>query len=352
MIDLPPDRVISELIDYQMRWLGGLDTLQDSADIKAGCSPCQQVFHYKGSTLYHFTPQVESPHPTPLLISYALVNTPWIADLEDGRSLIQGLLQQGLDIYMIDWGDPTPADRYIGLHDYINDRMDQCIDYVRKAHALQQIDLLGICQGGTLALCYIALHQDKIRNLVTTVTPVDFQTPNDQLSALCQHLDIDLLVDTLGNVPSSMLNASFLSLRPFDLSVRKYVDMVDLFADETRLQNFLRMEKWIFNGPALAGQAFREFIKQFYQQNALIRAAACIGGQTINLQHIRLPVLNVYALHDHLVPPESSIALKQHIGSTDYSTLEFPGGHIGLYVSKKAGKMIAPAVAEWLRARH
>lgn len=351
MIKLRPESIAQELADYQSSWLHGLDTLRRCADAEVGCCPCEEVYRYRGTVLYHYEPQAERLHPVPVVIAYALVNRPWIADLEDGRSLIQGLLRQGLDVYLMDWGYPNAADRCLGLDDYIAVRMDRCIDHVRREHALQRINLLGICQGGTMSLCYTALHQEKIANLVTTVTPVDFHTPGDQLSLLCRYVDVDLVVDTLGNVPGSVLNAAFLSLKPFALTSRKYVDMVDLLDDETRLRNFLRMEKWIFDSPDQAGEAYREFIRQFYQQNALVRGEVRIGGRLVDLGRIVIPVLNVYALSDHLVPPASSIALRDCIGSEDYETLEFPGGHIGLYVSSRAARTIPPAVAGWLRSR-
>ena len=351
MIDLRPESVMRELVDYQGRWLRGLEALKDCAGAEVGCSSYQEVYKYAGTSLYRFTPQVEQPHPVPVLIIYALVNRPWIADLEDGRSLVQGLLRQGLDIYLLDWGYPGPADRYLTLDDYVNKHIDRCVDYVRESHELQRINLLGICQGGTLSLCYTALHQEKIANLVTTVTPVDFHTPADQLSMLCRYVDVDLVVDTLGNIPGEVLNIAFLGLKPFELIGRKYVDVADLLDDKTRLRNFLRMEKWIFDSPDQAGEAYRQFIKQFYQQNALVKGEAHIGAHKIDLGSIVIPVFNIYALHDHLVPPESSIALKDCIGSEDYETLEFPGGHIGIYVSGRAGKTIPPAIADWLHSR-
>lgn len=351
MIDLRPESMMQEIADYQGRWLRGLDTLKDCADVEVGCCTYEEVYRHANTALYRFTPLVERPHPVPVVIVYALVNRPWIADLEDGRSLIQGLLRQGLDIYLLDWGYPRPVDRSLTLDDYVNTHMDRCVDYMREAHELQRINMLGICQGGTLSLCYTALHQEKIANLVTTVTPVDFHTPDDQLSLMCRHVDVDLVVDTLGNIPGGVLNTAFLGLKPFELLGRKYVDVVDLLDDKTKLRNFLRMEKWIFDSPDQAGEAYRDFIKQFYQQNALIEGEVRIGQHRVDLGAIVIPVLNVYALHDHLVPPESSIALKNCIGSEDYETLEFPGGHIGIYVSSRAGKTIPPAVADWLQSR-
>jgi polyhydroxyalkanoate synthase len=274
-----------------------------------------------------------------------------MTDLQEDRSTIRNLLAAGQDVYLIDWGYPDGADRSLTLDDYINGYLDRCVDVIRKRHRLDRINILGICQGGTFSLCYSALHPDKVKNLVTMVTPVDFKTPGNLLSAWAQHMDVDLLVDTLGNIPGELLNWTFLSLKPFSLTGQKYVNMVDVLDDPARLKNFLRMEKWIFDSPDQAGETFRQFIKDFYQGNGLIEGGVRIGGREVDLQQVRVPILNIFAEQDHLVPPDASRALRGRTASKDYTELSFPGGHIGIYVSGKAQKEVTPAIAAWLDQR-
>jgi polyhydroxyalkanoate synthase len=127
--------------------------------------------------------------------------------------------------------------------------------------------------------------------------------------------------------------------------------MVDVLDDPARLKNFLRMEKWIFDSPDQAGEAFRQFVKDFYQGNGLIEGGVRIGGREVDLQQVRVPLLNIFAEQDHLVPPDGSRALRGRTGSKDYTELSFPGGHIGIYVSGKAQKEVTPAIAAWLDQR-
>jgi polyhydroxyalkanoate synthase len=287
-----------------------------------------------------------------LLIVYALVNRPYMTDIQEDRSTIKGLLANGQDVYLIDWGYPDQADRALTLDDYINGYIDRCVDVIRKQHALDKINILGICQGGAFSLCYSALHSDKVKNLVTMVTPVDFKTPDNLLSAWVQHMDVDLLVDTVGNVPGELLNWTFLSLKPFSLTGQKYVSMVDILDDEKKVKNFLRMEKWIFDSPDQAGETFRQFVKDFFQGNKLVNGGLRIGQREVRLADITCPVLNVYAMQDHLVPPAASKALDGKTSSKDYTELAFPGGHIGIYVSGKAQKEVTPAIGSWLSERN
>ena len=261
------------------------------------------------------------------------------------------LVERGLEVYLIDWGYPDGADRRLGLDDYINRYIDSCVNHICDQHTLTAINLLGICQGGTFSVCYAALYGEKVKNLILTVTPIDFATEHDRLSGLVRHLDIDLLVDTFGNIPGDMLNQLFLSLKPFRLAQQKYVHFAKRLDDKQAVEMFVRMEQWIFDSPALAGEALREFAKDFYQRNALIKGEVRIGERRVSLAEISMPILNIYARDDHLVPAAASKALQHYVGSKDYSSLELPGGHIGVYVGDKARKRIPQAVSAWLGDR-
>ena len=92
-------------------------------------------------------------------------------------------------------------------------------------------------------------------------------------------------------------------------------------------------------------------MKDFYQDNKLIKGELEIGGQKVDLGTIDVPVLNIYAELDHLVPPEAAQALGKYIGTDDFTEESFPVGHIGMYVSGKVQKNLPPTIADWLKAR-
>jgi polyhydroxyalkanoate synthase subunit PhaC len=348
-IDIRPDKLTQEMLDYSRKLGQGMENLLNAEKIDTGVSPKQPVYTEDKLVLYRYdTPEGVNPDPVPLLIVYALVNRPYMTDIQEDRSTIKGLLATGQDVYLIDWGYPDQADRAITLDDYINGYIDRCVDHIREAHGLEKINILGICQGGAFSLMYTSMHQDKVNSLVTMVTPVDFKTPDNLLSAWVQNVDIDLAVDTMGNIPGELLNWTFLSLKPFSLTGQKYVNMVDVLDDPDKVKNFLRMEKWIFDSPDQAGETFRQFIKDFYQRNGFINGGVMLAGREVDLKNVTCPVLNIYAMQDHLVPPDASKALKGLTGSKDYTELAFPGGHIGIYVSGKAQKEVTPAIGKWL----
>ena len=349
MID--PASWARELVDAQRRLAAGPRTLRAVGDVDFGCSPKDAVYRDDKLTLYRYATPNRRKGAVPLLISYALVNRPYMVDLQENLSLVRGLLSRGEDVYIIDWGYPDQADRYLDMEDYVERFLGGCVDFLRASHGIDAINLMGICQGGVLSLCYAALHPDKIRNLVTTVTPVDFHTPDNLLSRWIRDIDMDLMIDTLGNVPADQMNVSYLMLTPFRLSFQKYVGFVDTREGADQVEDFLRMEKWIFDSPDQAGEMLRQFVNQFYKGNGFINGGIRVGTQAPTLADVTMPVLNIYALQDHLVPPDASRALKGLVGTKDYSELAFRGGHIGLYVSSRAQHEVPTAICDWLSRR-
>jgi polyhydroxyalkanoate synthase len=313
-----------------------------------GETPRDEVWRDGHVALWRYRSRARPAAQPPLLVVYALVNRPYVLDLQPDRSLVRGLLDLGLDVYLLDWGYATPADRFTTLADLVCGHVDRAVRHVAAEHGA--VDLLGVCQGGTLALCYAALEPARIRRLVTMVTPVDFHTPDNLLAKWARGLDVDRLVATVGNVPGEYLNAAFLALLPFRLTLAKYVALADDADDPVALANFLRMEQWIFDSPDQPGEAFREFVDAFYRRNALAAGTFSLAGRAVELARVTMPVLNVYATRDHLVPPSASRTLGRLVGSRRYAEHAVEGGHIGIYVSARA-RDVPARLAAWLGER-
>ncbi|WP_313170114.1 class III poly(R)-hydroxyalkanoic acid synthase subunit PhaC [Stenotrophomonas sp.] len=345
------DDLLQEALQWQRKLVDGLKLLPGVEDVDYGVTERQEVWSDGKVKLYRFVSDKADTRKPPLLIVYALVNRPYMVDLQDGRSLVQKLLALGQDVYVLDWGYPDRSERFLTLEDYLLRYIDGAVDHLRSQREGAPVNLLGICQGGVFALCYSALRPHKVQNLISMVTPVDFHTADNMLSHWARHVDVDLFVDTLGNIPADLMNASYLMLKPFRLNVQKYVGLMDILDDKQALEDFLRMEKWIFDSPDLAGETFREFVKQFYQANGLINGSIRIGNEAVDLAQVQMPILNIYAEQDHLVPPAASKAMRAQVGSKDYTELGFRGGHIGIYVSGRAQREVPGAIDDWLSER-
>ncbi|MEL6308971.1 MAG: alpha/beta fold hydrolase, partial [Chloroflexota bacterium] len=159
------------------------------------------------------------------------------------------------------------------------------------------------------------------------------------------------MVESIGNIPGDFINLGFLMLKPFELGLQKYLNLLGVHVEADTLANFLRLEKWIFDNPDQAGAAWREYVEDFYMHNKLIKGEIDVYGEMVDLANITLPVLNIVAEHDHLVPPASSLALRDYVGTSDYTEATFPVGHVGIYVSSRVQAKLPKLIDEWL-ARH
>jgi len=343
--------LIKEMGDISTKFIKGVGALSEIDEIDVGTAPKQLVYEEDKLKLYRYSRDTDATCRTPVLIVYALVNRQYMLDLQPDRSMVRNLLNLGLDVFIIDWGYPTKADMYLSMDDYINGYIDNCVDVVRKAAGSAQVNLMGICQGGTFSAIYSALNPAKIKNLVTLVAPIDFSTNDGLLFNWSKHTNVDALVDSYRIIPGDFLNSGFLMLMPFNLNIRKYVDMLDVMEDKDKLLNFLRMEKWIFDSPGQAGECLRQFMKDCYQDNKLVKGELEIGGRRVDLGNITMPLLNIYASADHLVPPAATKPLNDLVGTQDKTLYEFKGGHIGVFVGGKSQKELAPALSKWLHER-
>ena len=343
---------IADQVLEQVNTIGdAIRNISDVTEIDIATAEKDVVWEDGKVKLYHFRSDVAKRCETPVLISYALVNRWEMMDLQPNRSLIRKLLSEGIDIYLIDWGYASKLDRYKTMEDYISGNIHDCVNFLKKKYDLPAINLLGVCQGGTFGLIYTALNPQNIKNLVTLVTPVEFDIDDGLLFTWARDMDVDAIVDNFGGVvPGEFLNSGFDLLKPMN-KTRKYLALPQTMQNKDALMNFLRMEKWVADSPDQAGETYRQFIKEFYQQNRLIKGAFKLGGRTVDLKNIKMPVLTIYARADHIVPPESTKPIKDAVGSKDNQLMEFPGGHIGVFVGSRSQQVLTPAIAQWLIER-
>jgi polyhydroxyalkanoate synthase len=362
-IRITPAKLMLELqrnIDKIMRGSRRLSTLTEE-QLDIATTPKDEIWRQDMVRLYRYRPTVAKPAGVPVLLAYALVGRYQMIDLEAERSFVRKLLAEGLDLYMVDWGHPGPAQRWLTIDDYVSGYLDDCVDTIRERHGIDRINLLGICQGGVFATCYAALFPDKLKTLVLAVTPIDFHgdSSSPQEGAGYMNLwarslepeDIDLLVDTLGVAPGALVGFAFLMMNPVGNVTKYTTELVEILDDEAKLLNFLRMERWIADRPGHPGEVMRQWFKDLYQGNRLVRGELVLGDRRVDMQRIAMPVLNVYAEGDVIIPNACSRGLQGKFGTADYSELAVPGGHIGTFVGGKAQKLLAPSIARWLKER-
>lgn len=352
---IPVDLILTKLAEdaekARSRAQKASDVLLQELDTGIAQTPYDVVYEEDRVKLKHYQPTAEIAYRRPLLVVYALINRETMLDLQPGRSVVKTFQDSGLDLYMVDWGYPGRKDKYLTIDDHVNGYMDNIVDFIRTKHKVDKINLMGICMGGTFSVIYAALHPEKLKNLVTTVTPTNFDTDQGLLHIWMKKVDVDRMVDTFGNLPGDFMNFGFLLLNPARLMIDKYVGFLEGMDNKAYVENFIRMEKWIFDSPDVPGETFRQFVRDCYQKNLLIQSEMEVGGRRVDLKNITMPLLNFYGKYDHLVPPAACEQLTSQVGSRDTEDVCLDTGHIGIYVSSKCQKEFAPKIAVWLKER-
>jgi len=319
--------------------------------VQVGTEPRERFFEAAPMSITRYRSETADRPGSPLLVVYSMINRPYLLDLQPRRSVVRQLARAGFDVYLLDWGEPEAADRFLGLDDYIANLLHRAVLAVCAEHGTDAVHLMGICQGGTLSTCYAATHPERVRTLANVAAPIDFHTAGNTLGELVRGVDIDTLIELYGNVPGAALNAIFTALKPFRILDQRYMELPKLSGDPESLADFLRMEQWMYDSPDQPGEAFRAFVRECYQQNRLVRGELMLAGDRVDLGRIAMPVFNAYATEDHLIPPAASRALEQRIGTSDYRELALPGGHLGLFVSAAARRRLYPEYAAWAKER-
>ena len=362
-IAITPATLATELAAARDKLARGLRRLADVSedDLAIATVPRDEVWREDMVRLYRCRPIVDKPRATPILIVYALVGRFQMIDLEAERSLVRNLLGEAFDVYFVDWGLPARAQRWLTIDDYVSGYLNTCVDVIRARSGQDDINVLGICQGGVFTACHAALFPDKVRNLALTVTPIDFHGDKEDPQAGSGYMnqwtraltseDIDDLVDAYGGAPGSMVGFAFLMMNPVSNLTKYTIDLIDVMADDARLLSFLRMERWIADRPDHPGEVLRQWFKDLYQENKLIRNELVLGRRRVDLREITMPVLNIYATGDTIIPVACSKGMGEHFGTRDYTELAVPGGHIGTFVGNKAQKILAPTLADWFKSR-
>jgi polyhydroxyalkanoate synthase subunit PhaC len=325
---------------------------QIAANVRIAQSPHDVVYEEDSLQLLRFrNDSIDLAEP--ILICYALVNRPYILDLEAERSVVRQLLKRGFDVFLIDWGMPTAADRSLALRDYICRFMANVAGFVREISGSEQLNLLGYCMGGTMSAIYTALYPEQVRNLILMAAPIDFGGDEGLLNlwAREEYFDVDGLIDAFGNCPGSFLQSSFGLRNPVQNFLLKYQTLYEKLDDTAFLESFFAMEHWANDNIPVAGETFREFVKCFYQRNELVKGEYRLNGQKVSLEAIACPLLLLVASRDDLVPPSSTLAIRQRVRSLDVKSLSIDAGHIGLAVGSQAHRQLWPSAAMWIADR-
>jgi len=329
------------------------DAAETMDAVEVGQTPSTVVYSENKLDLLHYEPVTEQRHDTPILVVYALINRPYILDLQPDRSVVRRLLEDGFDVYLVDWGEPSQLDAALSLEDYVNRYIDNCVDVVRERSGVDAVNLLGYCMGGTMSAMYASLHPEKVKNLALMAASLYFDDTGGVLEEWGSEENFDpaALAETFGTIPATFFDAGFASMDPVENGVSKYLRLADNVDDEEFVENFARMERWLDDGIGMPGEVYREYLEDVYQDNKFAEGELTIGGERVPVENLEMPLLQIVAEYDHLVPPTASRPFNDRVPSDDTEIMEVAAGHIGLSVGSTAHRELWPAVCEWFADR-
>lgn len=341
------------------RYLQGMQAVAASFDVPVGQTPKETIWTLNKARLYRYRPvqppEAAQPRPAiPVLLVYALINKPYIFDLRPGQSFVEFLLQQGFDVYLLDWGVPGPEDKHIRFDDYATEYIPRAVRKMRRVSGADEFTLLGYCIGATLSTVYAALHPDApIRNLVLLTAPLDFSAGDSIFAAWLneRYFDVDKIVDRLGNIPVELVETAAKLLKPVENYVGAYSTLWDRLDNDEAVESWQAMHKWTHDGVPFAGEAFRQWVKDYIRANKLVKGEHVIHGRRVELAGIRASLLNVIAQYDHIVPPSHSTTIMDLVSSQDKQMEIIPAGHVGVMAGRGARYKLWPKIADWLSRR-
>jgi polyhydroxyalkanoate synthase len=328
-----------------------------STDAKIAQTPKQLVWTLNKAKLYRYAPVVaeERRHRVPLLLVFAIMNRPHVLDLRPGHSFVEFMINQGYDVFLLDWGIPGPEDKNLKFDDYTLDYLPRAIRKFKSITGAKEFSMLGWCLGALISTMYASLRpNDGLRNLILLTAPLDFSEKNvGGFTKWTSHpaFNPDRIVEAFGNIPGEMIDTGAKMLKPIENYAGTYLTLWDNLDDEGTVEAWHAMNTWVRDIIPMAGGAYQQLINEFYKENRLINGTLNLRGERVKLSNLKANLLNVIAEADHITPPCQSERVMDLVGSQDKELLRVRGGHIGIMAGRGAQKTTWPHIDQWLAAR-
>jgi len=158
-------KIIEEILKFSKNVIEAPSLVPAPGEISLEVTPHDVVQEMDKTRLLHYRPLTDKQHKTPFLISYALINRYHILDIHPEKSWVKNLLQQGFDVYMLDWGTPTNMDKYLDFDDYVNGYLDSYVEYIKNESSVEKNFITRILHGWNNSNCIHHIASRKCKKL-------------------------------------------------------------------------------------------------------------------------------------------------------------------------------------------
>ncbi|MDO6563479.1 class I poly(R)-hydroxyalkanoic acid synthase [Amphritea sp. 1_MG-2023] len=301
------------LIDGLQNLLGDVEkgriTMTDESAFSLGeniaTSEGSVVFENEMLQLIQYKPATEQVYSRPILIIPPCINKFYILDLQAHNSYVKYCVEQGLNVFLISWVNPTIEQRGLAWDDYVENGTLQAINAVKEITEQEKINCVSWCIGGTILATTLAImakrKDESVASATFLTTLTDFTDPGD-LKVFIDEQQVKQLtekVDEEGLLNGRDLAASFNMLRSNDL-IWSYV-----------VNNYLKGKNpapfdilyWNSDSTNLPANMYNFYINEMYINNKLAQPGGLtICGESIDLSEIKIPTYFLSAIDDHIAP--------------------------------------------------
>ena len=278
--------------------------------------------------LIQYEPTTDTVHPEPIFIVPAWIMKYYILDLSPENSLVRHLVEAGHTVFIISWRNPTPAQRDLGMDDYLSLGIDAGLAAIRSIIPNRAIHAVGYCIGGTLLAIAAAALGRREHQLLRTLTLLAAQTDfadAGELTLFIDESEVTFLEDLMwqhGVLEARRMAGAFQLLRSNDLIwsrlVRDY-----LLGGRTPVSDLMA---WNADATHLPYRMHSEYLRRLFLNNNFASGHYVVDGSPVGLSDIDVPMFVVSTLWDHVAPWKS--VYKIHLqADSDITFALTSGGH-------------------------
>jgi poly(3-hydroxyalkanoate) synthetase len=285
--------------------------------------------------------------PTLICAPFALHGAT-IADFAPGHSLVEALRGSGLGrIFVTDWRSAAPEMRFLSIDSYLAD-LNVTVDELGPP-----VDLIGLCQGGWLALVYAARFPGKVRRLVLAGAPIDVDAGESALSRMAKDVPFPVFEGLVRLGEGRILGHHVLELWAAALAADEADSVLQVQPDLAPAQLSgleERFRNWYAWTVDLPGTYYLQVVRWLFKENRIVDGRFVALGRAIDLANVRMHVFLLAACDDDLVSPAQLLATTRAVGTSkaDVETTIEPCGHLSLFLGAKTLRGTWPRIARWL----
>jgi poly(3-hydroxybutyrate) depolymerase len=272
-----------------------------------------------------------------------------LSDLATGHSLVVALRDAGAtNLFVTDWQSASSGMRFLGIDDYLA-ALNVVVDGIGTP-----LDLVGLCQGGWMALLYAARFPGKVRKLVLAAAPVDTKAAPSVLSTLADRTAMEIFQEVVRLGDGLVRGNKMLKLWGPEAAeaeeIRQLLDSEEAPASQAFGHLETTFREWYAWTVDLPGRYFLETVDKLYKRNEIANGTFEALGQRIDLKKMKAPLFLLAARDDELVTPPQLFAVERLVGTPPRHIRKFTADcrHLGLFLGKRLLHEVWPQIVEWL----